>query len=269
MALTVRPQTLSDLEQELSSGSPMAYIPVAESFRVRGLLAEALEICQRGIASGLGSVAGHILLARIHFDMGKYDLAEAACQAALAMAPQSISARKLLIHMALKRRLYIRALTLLDDLCGEVGDDPDLVAAELEAQRGLAERFARELLAGTHVHGPGSASTKMTREELLGQIRARPEVLDCRVVGPKEFKSDWAQMLHLWETLCRTRGVSTVRLSFMETRTHSILIRDLGPREGTLVVALMAGSAFGPVKRVADLLAAKAAEDSAGEGTQA
>lgn len=273
MPLTTRPPTMAELENELQSGSPMVYIPLAESLRARGLLSQALEVCHRGLASGHACVAGQTLLARIHFDMGKYDLAERACRAALERAPQSVTARKLLVMTALRRRLPLRALHLLEELSQELGDDPDLIAAWMEAQRAMSERFLQDMMLTASPGNGAAAPSAPDPEETLAQIRARPEVLDCQVVLPSDTASPWGEMLNTWrQTLARVEGAGwkahpaeggPVRFSVLEGTIHTVLVRELGPAAGTIVVTLVRGAAFGPVKRLVDLVAAGVARDSA------
>lgn len=254
MVTTSSSRSLEELAQMVQSGNPMAYIPYAEALRARGEFIMALEVCQRGLAQGPPTVAGRVLLARIHFDMGKYETAESECIAALAQAPESISARRLMVQLAIKRRAFVKALNLIEGLRADLGDDPELRSAELETQRGLADRFVSDIaLASVILRGRSTLAAN--RGEILQQIRRRSEVLDAQVVANGDSAEDWGEMLRAWENLCRGAALSPIRLAVLETTRATALVRSLGSSEGNLVVTIRPDTSFGAVKHLADLLA--------------
>ncbi|MBN1477177.1 hypothetical protein JXA47_10520 [Candidatus Sumerlaeota bacterium] len=264
MGLETPPRSLEALEQEAQGGgNPLAYIPLADALRAQGQFHRALETCHLGLSEYGWSVAGHILLAKIHFDMGKYDLAEAECLVVLNQAPQSLSARRLRIQLALRRRLYVRALEQIEDLRNEMGEDPELVAAFLEAQRGLAERFSQSLALAPPERG--SDRPPATRGELLKHLSAQPEIIDCQVVPLSDTDSPLGEMLRAWEAL-ESRGHSgAIRMALLQTASATLLIRDLGADDGSLAITLTAKAPFGVAKRLAEQFAALPREGGNGQ----
>jgi tetratricopeptide (TPR) repeat protein len=264
MGLETPLRSLEALEQEAQGGgNPLAYIPLADALRAQGQFHRALETCHLGLSEHGWSVAGHILLAKIHFDMGKYDLAESECLVVLSQAPQSLSARRLRIQLALRRRLYVRALEQIEDLRDDMGEDPELVTAFLEAQRALAERFSQSL-ALTRPKG-GSGHPPATREELLERLVTQPEIIDCQVVSSSDLESPLGEMLQAWETLESMGSHSVIRMALLHTGTFTFLIRDLGANDGSLVITLAAKAPFGAAKRLAEQFAALPKEGGNGQ----
>jgi tetratricopeptide (TPR) repeat protein len=264
MGLETPSRSLEALEQEAQGGgNPLAYIPLADALRAKGQYQRALETCHLGLSEYGWSVAGHILLAKIHFDMGKYDLAEAECQVVLNQAPQSLSARRLRIQLALRRRLYVRALEQIEDLQGEMGEDPELVAAFVEAQRGLAERFSQTLALAPPERGPDRPPS--TRGELLEHLSAQPEVISCQVVPRGDMDSPLGEMLRAWEELESRERSAAIRMALLQSDSATLLIRDLGADDGSLVITLVGKAPFGAAKRLAEQFAALPSEGGNGQ----
>jgi tetratricopeptide (TPR) repeat protein len=265
MATSITPRISDTVTPDFLSGANhLAFIPYADALRAQGRLGVALKICQQGLSRWPTSLAGRVLLARIHFDMGKHELAEAECTRVLAHAPDSVSVRKLLVQMALRRRRFAQALGLLEDLRASLGEDPDLISAFLEAQRGLAERFSHELqLAGAFTSHEVSAGT---RGELLVQMRERPEVRAAELVGPADRVTPWGDMLRAWETICQRAEVSIVRHALLETSARTVLAREMPNGGGTLVVELEPRAGFGPIKHLAEKFASLPADEDLNDG---
>jgi tetratricopeptide (TPR) repeat protein len=256
MVTSTSSRSLEELAQMAQSGDPMAYIPYAEALRARGDYAVALDVCQRGVSQGPPTVAGRVLLARILFDMGKYEAAESECTAALDQATESISARKLMMQMAIKRHAYVKALDLIEALRTDLGDDPDLDGAFVEAQRGLRDRFAGDIALASAILR-GEAGPPVGENGVLDQIRSRSEVIDAQVIPPQSDSEDWGEMITQWKELCLHASTSPIRLAILETSKVTALVRRLGIDQGTLVVTLRPEASFGAAKYLADQLASK------------
>lgn len=233
--------------------NPLDFIPRAEALRAAGQLAQAHNLCQQALTDHPHTAAGRNLHARILFDMGKYDLAEEECHAVLEVAPESVPARKLLVQIAIKRRRFVRAITLLDNLRTETGDDPDLLAAFIEAQRGLTERFYTDL--DFEIGPRPSAKATTTRGELLEMMQRRPEVREARVVEGDKEGTALEEMLWTWGALCQATKLSPVRFSLIEGPDETILVRAMDDGSGAVVVRIKAGVPVGPCKRLAERVA--------------
>jgi hypothetical protein len=189
--------------------------------------------------------------------MGKYDLAEVECQKVLDQSMRVIGARKLMIQTALRRHQYVRALELLETLRDEMGMDPDLVVSFAEAQRGLGEHFVRNLAFPDQLEE--ETEPLVSREELLAQIRERPEVLGCEVVS-ESGEGDWAEMISAWSAACEQAEHSPILVCFLETKAHSVLVRRLGDGPEHAVVRVRSDATLGRAKHLVDLVAKQTEE---------
>lgn len=267
MPLSAVTRSLEELERDVVSGADqLAFIPYAEALRTRGRLAQSLRVCQSGLSRWPSSVAGRVLLARIHCDMGKYNLAEHECHRVLTQAPESVSVRKLLALMALKNRHFVRALTYLEDLTSETPEDPEVASMLHEVQRRLAEKFQHELtLSGAFTVRESSAQT---RDLILARIRERPEVRRCELITPGNGSETWRELLRDWQAACVRGGVSAPRLTLLETLDRTVLIHAPAAETPTLVVTLAPGAAFGPVKHLAEKFASLGADEVLTPGSE-
>lgn len=74
----------------------IVFIPLAQICREQGLYEEAREICEQGLAHHPDSVSGRLMLAWIHFDMGKIPEARRIAEQILAEFPVQQEAKSLL-----------------------------------------------------------------------------------------------------------------------------------------------------------------------------
>lgn len=135
--MALNAQELSKLEADVASGrNPLAFIPLANGLRRERRLAEALDVCQKGLEKNPQSLAGRTLRARLLNDLGRY-------REALAEAERAESTLGAAMGLSVER---VRALIQVDDLeaarthLAEL-EKANLVAPEVQMLRGsLRER---------------------------------------------------------------------------------------------------------------------------------
>jgi tetratricopeptide (TPR) repeat protein len=228
---------------------PLAFIPRAEALRTGGWLAQALDVCQRGLAASPATVAGRLLLARILVDMGKYAPAEAECEAVLTQARQSVCARRLLVKVFLHRHKFARAVALIEELKAETGDDAELAKALERAQRGLRDGHDSSPPAAEKT--APAADGPPTRAAFLMQLCERPEVEECRViVAGGDTDKALGEMLEAWAGAGVGLGQGRVHRAILESSKGTLLIQPLESDSATLVVKVRPGAALNPTKRL-------------------
>lgn len=101
---------LEPLKREFESGtSRRAYLSYADALRRRKQLQKALAVCQEGLAQDPQSLTGRSLLARIYYDMGRYDSSVDMLRQIVAQEPMALQSRMLLVKALLRRRLIDEA----------------------------------------------------------------------------------------------------------------------------------------------------------------
>ncbi len=83
----------------------LVFIPLAEFFRAKGLLVEALAICKKGLAFYPQSVTGRLALTRIYLDLDRKDEATSLLEGVLQEVPGQGEAVDLLKKIHLVKRL--------------------------------------------------------------------------------------------------------------------------------------------------------------------
>lgn len=68
------------------------FAPLADAYRKRGDLDEALRVCRKGLALHPDYSSAHVILAKIHLDRGDQDAAETAFDRVLELDPQNLLA---------------------------------------------------------------------------------------------------------------------------------------------------------------------------------
>ncbi len=74
----------------------LVFVPLAQICREQGLLSEAREICEQGLAHHPHSVSGRLMLAKIYFDLEELDQAKKLAEEILQEMPAQGEARLLL-----------------------------------------------------------------------------------------------------------------------------------------------------------------------------
>lgn len=99
------PDNLELLKKEYEEGtSRRAYLPYADALRRGKQLQQALAVCQAGLEKEPQSLTGRSLLARIYYDMGRYDSSVETLRQIVAQEPMALQSRMLLVKALLRRR---------------------------------------------------------------------------------------------------------------------------------------------------------------------
>ena len=77
----------------------LVFIPLVEYFRTKGLVQEALALCEKGLVHHPQSVTGRLALARVYSDLGKKEEAETLLRAILTELPGQQEALLLLAKL--------------------------------------------------------------------------------------------------------------------------------------------------------------------------
>jgi len=122
---------LKELKSLYESGkNPLAYIPYAEALRHSGYLSQALEVCKNGLLKDVSSVTGLSLLARILYDMGRYDDALEELGNVLQMAHDAFGANFLMAKILSKKRDYRDAMDIVQSVKKMNPTDAELLKFE-------------------------------------------------------------------------------------------------------------------------------------------
>jgi hypothetical protein len=250
------------LESDYLAGrNPLAYIPYAEALRQVDRLPEAHRICQMGLSQRGQSIAGQLLHARILADMGRNEQAAEECERILDTVPQSQGARRLLIDVALKNRQFLRVVELIDEVEVVAADDPQLIAALIEAQHGLADRFVNEVRESSVPRHRPPVAMGTTSDEVLDQIARHRGVDACELISDGDRGGPLCDMVHEWSSILNSHH--RLSMAIIESPDRTIFARRLEPGDRTLVVSLPEGSNVGPIKMLADRLCSLATREGA------
>lgn len=235
--------------------NPLAYIPFASALRKHGALNRALEVCKEGLIHDSYSVTGRTLLARILYDMARYDRALEELGVALQLAPDAFGANLLMARILAKKREFHEALDILENVKKMNPFDTDLL--ELEA-RLHSKIFSIE------TKGDADARRKNGKEqglslderinELLEHLRKSPGVIRFNFSKkPTKEEAEKAKLfdpaMDLYLTLdgiTGEKGVGGVKSMIFEMEGANLLIYSF---EGSLLnILLEPGENIGKLK---------------------
>ena len=159
--------TLEKLKILYESGkNPLAYIPYAEALRRAKALAQALDICKEGLAQDSYSVSGRTLLARILFDMGRYDNALEELGFVLQLASDAFGANFLMARILIKKQEFSEAMDIIKKIKKLNKNDSELL------------RLEEFVIAHLHtVETVGDISTSTEPAEKVGALNERVNTL--------------------------------------------------------------------------------------------
>ncbi|MGH7524740.1 MAG: tetratricopeptide repeat protein [Gemmatimonadales bacterium] len=162
--------------------SSTCFAPLAEGLRKRGALDEAVAVALKGVAVRPDFVPGHLVLARIHRDLGQRDAALAAVRAALVLDdehPMALDARAALERTA--DRTPIPAVPIQAD--GEITELIYSDDAAVDAHAGGDDTVVTESLAmlywgqGHHQQAIAAFETLIRRSPANADLVARRDAV--------------------------------------------------------------------------------------------
>lgn len=118
--------------------NPLAYIPYADALRKNGQLTKAMEICISGLKQDSYSLTGRTLLARIFYDMGRYENAICELKVALQISHDSFGPNLLYARVLMKQRSYNDAAIILYKLLKIKPTDADVIQLRKELDKFIA-----------------------------------------------------------------------------------------------------------------------------------
>jgi len=128
--------------------SSLVFAALAEMYRKRGMLHQAIATCRKGLRLHPGFMSGRVALARAYADSGKTKLAQLELEKVVQAAPDNLVAQKLLVEIYKKNG----QLDLLEKTYHLI---LALDAADADARQGLERiREQREREQGTREAGP-------------------------------------------------------------------------------------------------------------------
>lgn len=160
--------------------NPMAYIPYAEALRRAGVLNPALEVCNVGLVADVFSIKGRTLLAKILYDMGRYDNALEELGSVLQQAPDAFGTNLLMAKILAKKREFHDALDIVQSIKKMNASDPELLKLENFLHSQIYGMETKGGLSGKKKRKRGKPLTLEERiDELIDQLKDFP--------GVKEF----------------------------------------------------------------------------------
>ena len=172
------PMTLNELKLLFESGKePMSYLPYAEALRASGALAQALEICRIGLVQDPRTMSGQILLAKILFDMGRYDNALDELGNVLQLAHDAYGANLLMAKILAKKREYHDAYDIVNMLKKMNPTDTELLEIEEFLHTQIFSMETRADLSDKRLSSFKSRSIDARINELLKQLQGFSGVL--------------------------------------------------------------------------------------------
>jgi tetratricopeptide (TPR) repeat protein len=232
-----QPSELQQLERDFLSGrNPLAYIPLCNSLRKQKNFTRALELCQRGLASDPGSLAGRTLLARLMADIGRYEEAMREIARAEATAPEAQGLMTEKARCLIKMRRFDEANTVMEQLLARNPMDPQvqLLSTQLRQLRG-------QLKGGTTHNVSRDEAPRFVRlqpqemlEAIRREIRGHATILSVAVIptgaGAPALEGDAVaaeSAYAFWkETNVCTQELDcgTMRLGILETEKSQLLV---------------------------------------------
>ncbi|HPB30754.1 MAG TPA: tetratricopeptide repeat protein [Candidatus Sumerlaeota bacterium] len=232
---------IQHLRQQFEAGrNPLSYIPYADALRRAGLLVPALEICRDGLEHDSYSVTGRSLLARILYDMGRYDAAMQELGAVLQMVGEAYGANLLMARILFKKMDYHEALDIIHKIKKMNPLDTELLELEGSIH---SQMFSLDTVGDVSIRKtkpelrPQSLDMKIN--ELLQKLRSFPGVLRfsfSKMPDPgrediRDIDPPGALVARLCE-LCRENHLGNLRQVTVEMDKASILLYEI---EGSLL----------------------------------
>ncbi len=161
---------LEHLRAAYESGkNPLTYIPYADALRQAGALKQALEVCTAGLENDSYSVTGRTLLAKILYDMGRYDRAVEELGTVLQVAPDAYGANLMMAKTLAKRREFHEAVDIINSIKAQNPSDPELLAVDNILRSQIA---AIETAGDFYEEGAGaSVKTPVPLDERIKDLR--------------------------------------------------------------------------------------------------
>ncbi len=159
---------LEDIFRSEADPDGRSFVSLAELHRRSGRLDEALRIAKDGTLSHPGMASGHVVVGRIHADMGDGEAARDAFRKVLEVDPRNIEGLRGLSHALLEEGEKEEALELLETLLREDPTDDELPSRvrTLKAKVGPAEGTVESV----ETAGPFEAAEDA--EEAAGRMEA-------------------------------------------------------------------------------------------------
>ncbi len=172
------------MRREFESGrNPRAYLEFAEALLENKRHAQALDVCQRGLAAH-PSLSGRRLLAQIYFAMGHYDETLATLESVLKEAPQMYGANLLYAQTLARRREWLKASRALADLIERNRDNAEVAELAERVRRQLESRIDEELRElGLEERRP--ATLAEFKAAACESLSSKPGVLGCFCSRPE------------------------------------------------------------------------------------
>lgn len=172
------PMILKEMKLLFESGkNPMSYMPYAEALRVIGALTQALEVCRKGLVQDPGSVSGRTLLAKILYDMGRYDNALEELGNVLQLAHDAYGANLLMAKILAKKREYHDAYDIINSLKRMNPTDTELLEIEKFLHTQIFSMETRADLFDKRISSFKSRTIDARINELLKQLQGFSGVL--------------------------------------------------------------------------------------------
>ncbi|GAB4322670.1 MAG: hypothetical protein Kow0059_17800 [Candidatus Sumerlaeia bacterium] len=184
----MNPDNLELLKQEFEKGtSRRAYIAYADALRRGKQLQQALAVCQQGLQTDPASLTGRSLLARIYYDMGRYDSSIEVLRGIVEREPMALQSRMLLVKALLRKRQIDEAAAECARLQELIPDDERVqllardirrIKARLQQSPGSPQAEVQEIrsVAGyqNRIHQLKKAFAKSPFIEDVGLLSAAP-----------------------------------------------------------------------------------------------
>ena len=181
--------------------SSTCFAPLAEGLRKRGALDEAAALAVQGVAARPDYLPGHLVLARIHQDLGQRDAALAAVRAALVLDPghpMALDAQAALQHAAERTPVPVAAadssdgenieLIYTDDaVLGAPSAGDDTVVTESLAMLYWGQGHHQQAIAAFETliqRSPGNGDLVARRDAVRRELAAsHPRPFDAAATG--------------------------------------------------------------------------------------
>lgn len=185
---------ISELQLIFELGrNPLAYIPYAEALRNSGHLNLALDVCKSGITLDETSITGRTLLARILYDMGRYDDALEDLANVLQKAHEAFGANLLMAKILTKKREYHDAMDIVQTIKHLNPHDTDLKELREFLHSQIFSMETRGDLSDNTPVPYKSSSFDARVDELFRHLRSLPEVMNfsfTKLPGDKVEEED-------------------------------------------------------------------------------
>ncbi len=139
--IKLSPEIRKYLDEWTNNPKSTVFVKLAEEYIKSGLIDEAKQVCEDGLAANPSYLSGNLVLAKIHFDMGNFDDAFTEVKKVTSAQTDNIMAQNLLLDVYIKKGDKDNAITQCDIISFLDPNNEDVISRKKELEtRGISHK---------------------------------------------------------------------------------------------------------------------------------